>query len=63
MPLIPMYEILSVLFDSPPAAARREKEFFGDTPNPGIGLRPLHACFTLLVFAIVVLHRELPISG
>src|SRR6266700_2859926 len=23
---------------------KREKEFFGDTPNPGKGLRPLHSC-------------------
>ena len=28
-----------------PTAAEREKEFFGDTPNPGRGLRPLHSCF------------------
>jgi hypothetical protein len=28
----------------PPAAAKKkEKEFFGDTPNPGKGLRPLHS--------------------
>ena len=32
---------LFVLFDSPPTAAK--KEFFGDTPNPGKGLRPLHS--------------------
>jgi hypothetical protein len=27
----------------PPAAAREVKEFFGDTPNPGKGLCPLHS--------------------
>jgi hypothetical protein len=34
---------LSMLFDSPPTAAKGEKEFFGDTPNPGKGLRSLHS--------------------
>src|SRR6266516_6380500 len=34
---------LSVLFDSPPTAATKEKGVFGDTPNPGKGLRPLHS--------------------
>jgi hypothetical protein len=24
-------------------AAKKKKEFFGDTPNPGKGLRPLHS--------------------
>ena len=32
-------------FFMPPTAAKKEKEFFGDTPNPGKGLRPLHSCF------------------
>src|SRR5260370_42272791 len=33
----------SGIFFVPPAAAKREKGFFGDTPNPGKGLRPLHS--------------------
>ena len=33
---------LSILVDSPPPAARRGS-CFGDTPNPGKGLRPLHS--------------------
>jgi hypothetical protein len=36
-------DLLSFYFVfAPPAAAK--KEFFGDTPNPGKGLRPLHSC-------------------
>jgi len=38
------YEIGFLVFHSPPAAAsEREKEFFGDTPNPGKGPRPLQS--------------------
>ncbi len=33
----------SFFFNSPPTAAKKEKEFFGDTPNPGKGLCPLHS--------------------
>jgi hypothetical protein len=35
--------IFSALFNSPPAAAKVKKEFCGDTPHPGKGLRPLHS--------------------
>jgi hypothetical protein len=34
----------------PPAAAKRKREIFGDTPHPGKGLRPLHSWFEKEVF-------------
>jgi hypothetical protein len=34
--------IIAALF-STPQASRKEKGIFGDTPNPGKGLRPLHS--------------------
>jgi len=38
-----IFVTVHIFFLLPPAAAKKEKGFFGDTPNPGKGLRPLHS--------------------